>query len=307
MKKLFTIVALASISFAAQAQAPQDSVSTGPADLIFKVSSAKGTYIQMAQQIQKVCPQPSLQISTSDGQLALYNDLITNKANMGFLTAPILFGKKDIEHDTNVEKVVAVMPMYVAELHILAMRSNGQINGFTDAGNKRVGTYGGAYITTRIVLSQAQIRPSNLQDYKTEDSLLGALQKGEVDIAFIEVGKPATWAENLDGRQFKLIPFNRPDLLGRNGFVKASLTYTNLTSSAVDTLGTQVYMVSQNYTGAKKVNDISALKDCIAENITTLREETGFHAKWGEVKPLNKTDWPMFQTVAAKAPKAKKK
>jgi hypothetical protein len=160
MKKVFallTLVAFVAITASAfgQAQpAPQ-----GPADLVFKVSSAKGTYIQFAQQIAQVCSTPSISISTSDGQLGLYNDLIANKANVGMLTAPILIGKKTVELDTNVDKIVVIMPLYAAELHIVALRSNSQVNKFTDVGNKKVATYGGAFITSRIVLSQAQLRP----------------------------------------------------------------------------------------------------------------------------------------------------
>jgi ABC-type amino acid transport substrate-binding protein len=301
MKKLFGSFALSLVVLMAHAQAPLDQGSTGPADLIFKVSSPKGTYVQLANQIAQVCSKPSLSISTSDGQLALYNDLVTNKANIGFLTAPILFGKKLIEKDVNVDKVVVVMPMYTAELHIVALRANNQINQFTDLGNKRVATFGGAFITGRIVLGQAGLKPITYNDYKTEASALQALQKGEADVVLIEVGQPATWAQELNGQIFKLVEFNAPGLLGRNGFVQASLSYPNLSQTAVTTLGTQVYMVSQNYKGEKKVRDISALKQCIAKNITTLREETGYHAKWADVHPDAKSDWPMFQTVSAPA------
>jgi TRAP-type uncharacterized transport system substrate-binding protein len=148
MKKLFALVLIA-FAVSSYAQAPKDQNPVGPADLIFKVSSAKGTYMQIAQQIAQVCSRPSISISTSDGQLALYNDLVTNKANIGLLTAPILIGKKTIENDTNVDKIVVVMPMYVAELHLVALRSSGNLNKFSDVGNKRVATYGGAFITAR--------------------------------------------------------------------------------------------------------------------------------------------------------------
>lgn len=307
MQKKFFAAILAFVAFSAFAQAPQDTTLQGPADIIFKVSSAKGTYIQFAEQIAKVCSKPSIQISTSDGQLGLYSDLIANKANVGMLTSTILIGKKTIENDLNVDRLVVVMPMYVAEMHILALRANGQLTKFSDVGNKKVGTYGGALVTTRILIGQALLRPFSLQDYKSEDVLLAALAKGEIDVAFIEAGQPATWAGALNGNQFKLLEFDRPDLLGRNGFVKASLDYKNLSQTAVPTLGTQVYLVSQNYTGEKKVRDISALKDCITKNIVTFREETNFHPKWWNVKPGAKSDWPMFHTVSVNEQKRTKK
>jgi TRAP-type uncharacterized transport system substrate-binding protein len=311
MTELFIMAFMMMFIFAlnpAHAQAPQDSVPGGPADLILKVSSPKGTYIQFAQQIAQVCSKPSLRIETSEGQLKLYTDLVNNKANLGFLTAPILFGKKDIEKDINVDKIVVVMPMYAAEFHTVTLRSNGQLNAFTDVGNKKIGTYGGAFITGRILLAQAQIRPFSYSDYKTEDLVLAALQKGEIDVVFIEAGAPATWAENLDGRTYKLVPFNLPNLLGRNGFVKASLSYSNLSQTAVETLATQVYMVSRNYTGKEMVDNISALKNCIQQNLTTLREKTGFHPKWEEVKSDGKSDWPMLKTSnATSKPQTKKK
>jgi TRAP-type uncharacterized transport system substrate-binding protein len=299
VKKLSLFLAAAAFAVASlsQAQAPQQQVNIGVPDLIVKVSTEKGTYAQLFNQIASVCPQPSMQMSTSAGTVAALNDILNNKANVAFMTAPVLYGKKLIENDNSVDKLRVIMPMYTSELHIIARRSDGTINQFTDVGNKKVATFGGAFITARIILAQSNLRPIAFQDYQSEKAALAALQSNQADVVFIEVGQPATWATELDGQQFKFVEFNKPELLGRNGFTAATLHYQNISQTGVRTLGSQVYLITQDYKSAKKVADISALKSCIARNYETLKETTGNHPKWEEVRPNGKTEWPMFQTV----------
>lgn len=295
------------VSSSTWAQAPTPPELAGPADLIVKVSGKTGTYYKMGEQIQQVCSKPSLSLSEASGTLAALDDVLSNRANVMFLTTDVLWGRKTIENDPQVDSLRVLMPLYNAELHMVARRSDGVINKFSDLGNKKVGTYGSGNITARIVLGQAGIRPVSLQDYANEALLMDALSKNIVDVGFIVVGQPASWASKLNGQLFKLVEFDKPELLGKNGYTAATLRYPNLSSGTIKTLATKVSLVTYNYDSKKKVGDLTELKKCITENISDLKETTNNHPKWREVDPRAKSDWMMFAPATAAGAPAKKK
>jgi hypothetical protein len=295
------------VSFSASAQTSDQSLQpVGPPDLIIKVSTLQGTYAKFFEQISKVCTKPSLQMSTSAGTVAALTDILNNSANVAFMTADVLYGRKLIEGDNSVDNLRVLMPLYTSELHIIAARSNGDVNKFSDLGNKRVATYGGAYITARITLAQANIRPISLQDYQTEAAAINAVKTNQADVAMIGAGQPTTWAKELSGNDFKLLDFDRQDLLGRNGYVSAGLRYPNLSSTVTRSLGVKVYLITYNYESEKKIQDLSSLKQCIVTHIGDLKETTGNHPKWREVNPNAKTDWEMFKTSTTTTPKSRR-
>jgi len=303
-RNLAGLAAVLAASMMAFAQTPAPAAPQGPADLIIKISTAGGTYAKMGQQIQQVCPAPSIALSESAGTLVAMDDVLNNRANIMFLTTDALWARKTVEQDNSVDALRVLMPLYRAELHIVARRTDGNINKFSDLGNKKVGTYGSGYVTARVLFANTNVRPIALQDYKDEATLIAAIGKNEVDAGFIVVGQPASWASGLNGNQYKLVDFDRRDVLGKFGYTEATLRYPNLSSTTIKTLATPVSLVTYNYESKKKIQDLSLLKQCITENIGDLKETTGFHAKWREVDPKGKSDWQMFQTVNVGQPAA---
>lgn len=289
---------------AVQAQAFE----AGPADLIVKGGTGNGTYDVLFDQMAKVCTTPSLQKTASKGTLEALDDIMNNRANLAFVPLDVLYGKKLIEQDPLIDNIRVFMPLYNAELHIIARRMDPNVNGFMDLGNKRVGAFGSGYITSRILLGKAGLRPISLQNYDSEQAALNALTRNEIDAVFIVVGQPATWATKLDGKTYKLLPFDRFDIATRaGGYSQSTLRYMNLSSTAVKTVSVTVNLITYNYDSKKKVNDLSMLKKCLSENISDLRETTGNHPKWREINPNATSDWPMFKTTATAAPAAAKK
>lgn len=294
------------VSPVAQAQAAAPVVQEqGPADLIIKVSGQTGTYYKMGQQIQQVCAKPSIKLSESAGTLQAYDDVLANRANLMFLTTDVLWGRKTVERDPQVDSLRVLMPLYNAELHMVARRTDPNVNKFSDLGNKKIGTYGSGNITARIAMGTGGLRPASLQDYTSEKGALDALAKNEVDAVFIVVGQPAGWASGLNGQVYKLLELDQTGIIGKNGYQEAALRYPNLSTASVKTLSTKVSLVAYNYEGKKMIGNLSDLKACITENIGDLKDTTGNHPKWREVNPKAVSDWPMFPTATA-APAKKK-
>jgi TRAP-type uncharacterized transport system substrate-binding protein len=298
----------------AKAQAP----AIADPDLIVSVSSLTGTYGQMAQQVQKVCSTPSIGIQETPGTPKALEGLLNNKFEVAFLTTSVLWGKKQIENDPNVDSLKVLMPLYNSEMHTIALRSNGNVNQFSDVGNKRVGAYGGAIVSARILMSKAQLAPALWKEFGSEADGIAALtglgkdgqpMKGgpTIDVLFVEQGQPAAFLANANGNQFKLLPFDKMNLLqGFGGFYQAALNYSNLGASGLPTVATSVSLVTYNYEDPDISRKIMSLKDCITQNLVKLRSTRGNHAKWREVKAGAPSAWPMFSAKVTAAPRAKK-
>jgi TRAP-type uncharacterized transport system substrate-binding protein len=215
--------------------------------LIISVSSLSGAYGQMGTQIGQVCPTPPITLKETPGTPQALEGLLNNQFNMAFLTNSVLYGKRDIEKDPGVDNLRVVMPLYNSEFHTLALRSNPNVNKFSDSGNKRVGAFGGAIISGQILMGWVGVNPAQFKTYDKVEAGLAALTGNgktgpEIDVLFVEQGQPVPVFQKLDGNQVKLVEFDRMDLLRdgkHNGFVQGALRYSNLSPSAVPTVATR--------------------------------------------------------------------
>jgi hypothetical protein len=325
MKPIARLAVLACLVFIAATGWAQQPAFVGDPDLVISVSSKSGTYGQMASQIQQVCAAPSIGVEeTAGGTPKALEGLLNNKFEVSFLTNSVLWGKKQKENDPSVDRLRILLPLYNAETHIIALRSNGNVNKFSDTNNKRVGAFGGAIISTQILMGFSGYVPSQWREYASEDQGLTALTGMEfkdgamtgkqapggvqIDVLYVEQGQPAKFLQNARGEQLKLLPFDRYDILQKfSGFVQASLNYSNLSTTAVPTVATGVSLVTYDYKDTETPRKLVKLRDCISQNINTFQSKRGFHAKWREVDPNAKSTWPMFAArVAATNVKAKK-
>jgi hypothetical protein len=269
----------------------------GKVDLIVKTgSNSKSVYSQLFTEIQSVCSVPVLQDSPASGSIQALDDLLSNQANLAFVQSDVIIGRKTIENDSQVDNVRVFMPMFTSELHIVTASTNTSVNRFTDLFQKKVGAYGGSYITARILFGATNIRPFSLVQYPNEDTMIQAIKRGEIDVGMGVAGQPVAWVKELSGREFKLVPFDRADVLGKLGsYSQANLRYPNLSATTVPTVAVRIDMITYNYKSQTKINDLTKLKKCIAAHIDDLRETTGNHPKWQEIDPNAKVkSWPMF-------------
>lgn len=294
----------------AQPQMSQDQQAED-SDIIFRTgSNDKNVYHILYTQMKQVCQKPTISYEYSNGSIASLDALINNQANLAFVQTDVLYGRKTIENDAEVDTVRTFMPLYSSELHMLALRSNQRINAFSDFDSKKIGAYGGAYVTARILLAKAGIRPFNIQQLGSIDEGFKSLQAGTIDVLFTVVGQPDPSIQALNGTIFKLITFDRIDVLPKIGnfYSQTNLRYQNLSTTTVKSVGVQIDLVTRDYKSQKIRSDLSELKNCLITNIDNLRDRARNHPKWREIKPEATTEWPpMFQTVGMKATPAKKK
>ena len=211
-------------------------------------------------------------------------------------------GRKMIENDPKIDSVRVFMVLYSAELHIIATKDSG-VNKLSDAAGKKVGTYGGSYITARILLSKENIKPAQIVQYESEESMIKDLSEGKVDVAMGIAGQPAPWVEKLYGQNFKLVAYSLPTTMAQSTVYSPTvLRYPGLSSLTVPTVAVPVDLITFDYKSSIKVSQLGSLKDCVSTHIDDLKETTGYHPKWREVDPAAvSSQWPMF-SVRAQSP-----
>lgn len=274
-------------------------------------SSDTSVYTQLFKQLKAVCTAPALASQPVDGSLQSLAELENNHLNLAFIQEDVLFAGKLIDSDPNIDNVRVFDPLYFSELHILAKR-NSQITGFSSLSNKRVGGYGGAYITARILMAKGGYKPfGDVVLFNTEQEAMDAVHTGRVDAAFIVAGQPAGWVSKLPG-DVTFVPFDRPEVLTafRGGYYRAAtLRYPSVSPQPVQTLAVRVNLTTWDYKSKSKRQMLNQLHQCLVDNIDDLRETTGNHQKWREIDPSATTGdggWQMFpfDNVAIPAPAA---
>ena len=301
------IFALLFASFCfAQIDAPQPG--TGPVQLTIRVGSGpSNVYNKLYDQWAQVCTTPTSRSVNSQGSIVSLDAVLNNEANLAFVQSDVLVGRKEIENDQKVDSIRIFAPLYYSELHILAARSNSSISDLFDLTNKKIGAYGGAYITARIVLGRGGIHPygdyQGIQQFTSEKEGIAALVAGKIDAFFVVAGQPADSMKEVNPASVKLVTINGADKVAASSkgmYVKANLRYPAISAVTVPTIGVQIYLITFNYQSQQKKVILSQFKQCLAKNILDLRETTGNHPKWVEINPEAKTTaWPMFETVAA--------
>ena len=268
-------------------------------EVVVALTGAKGTMKEFHDQISKVCSQPALvERQSPNGSVGVLNDLLNNEATVGFVLEDVLFARKMVENDPDVDNLKTLVNLYPSEVHIVTL-ANSPVRLFTDLGNKRLGVVGGAAKTCQILAARTGIRYSQILIANTEDQLVQMLDKGQVDVIMGIGGQPLKWVKGLSSK-FRLVEFNAFDKVN-DIYLNATLnTYPNL-GSGVRGIATNTLIVTYNYTSGGKVADLNEYKGCITRNLTNLKETTGNHKKWREVRAGSKAKWPMYgKTASAK-------
>jgi TRAP-type uncharacterized transport system substrate-binding protein len=270
-----------------------DPLSGQPKPLIVSTGDPSGTYVRFFNEMTKVCPQPALQGITSKGSLENLERLENNQANLAFAQIDVLYAKKLIEHDPAVEQVRTFLILYLEEVHILIPSSSASsIHVFSDLAGKRVGTYGGGSITSRILFGTTKVQPASLQDLPGPTEAVRAL--GDTIDAVIGVGgKPLPWVAALNAN-YKLVQFDMYEQV-KNIYFPGRLEYSNLGQVVpIGTIGVPALLITRDYKTPEITKPLLQLRGCIVKNLEALRETVGNHPKWGQVDPTVRGGWPYF-------------
>ena len=264
--------------------------------LVVATGDPSGTYARFFDEIQKACPQPPLRGVASKGSIENLERVMNNQASVGFVQVDVLFAKRLIEHDPNVEHIRTLLVLYLEEVHILIPASSAtSIQDFKNLAGKRVGVYGGSGITARILFAVTKVNPAMLTDFSGPQDAVRALGT-KIDAVLGVGGKPLPWVAALTSK-YKLVPFNEYAQVS-NIYFPAQLDYSNLDQpGGVRTIGVPSLLITRDYQTPDMVTPLVNLRSCIVKNLDTLRETVGNHPKWGQVDPSMKGPWSYFQST----------
>jgi|GEM_PF-4700146 len=271
-------------------------------ELIITTGVKGGTYSAFYDQIRATCSNPVLtewigpKGLPASGSLENLRNLLGNKANIGFIQEDVLWSKKIIDSDPAIDGIKTLIVLYPEEIHVIAM-TRSSINRFSDLGNKKIATWGGSLITTKVLLGKTGIRVNSVTEVPGATEAVDLLDKGKVEAIIAVGGQPVGWIENLPNK-FKLVEFDQFQRVN-DIYAKAVLNYTNLSPTGINSISTMSMIVTKDYKTDMKIKDLNDLVNCIMSHLPDLTETTGNHPKWELVKPDNKSSWPKYDKLSA--------
>lgn len=264
--------------------------------------SATGTYSTMFKNIGKVCTQSAyLKERGTSGSLENIDLLLSNEVSLAFVQSDVLKAKEQIDGDTRVQNIKALLPLHNEEIHlfapppvtkksILGKVTTTGVTTYTDLKGKRVAAWGGSLITARVLSAKLGV-PYTVTSVKDRDAAFSALRAGQVDAVLAVVGQPATWVKDLSGVNLVPIPY-APTLNGI--YTTAKLLYPNLSASSVPTVAVQSVLATRDFKTPEKKDLLLKYQKCATSKLVNLQEDEGMHPKWQEVT-FKTWPWPQYK------------
>ena len=275
--------------------------------------SASGTYSRMFKELAATCKNeiPLVEVN-STGSVQNIDRLVGNEVNGAFTQTDVIFFRGQTEELSDYKTLFSLHP---EEVHIVApsvspIQEGGtmgfgkksiQLNKVEDLGGRVVGAWGGSYVTAQVVRLQSEIgyKVQEFQDFKTAKA---AMDAGKIAAILMVGGAKMSDVASLDSN-YKLLSFGE-QTIGKlkRVYVPATLNYSNLGSggNGVKTVATEALFVVRAYKSPKFVESMASLRKCFADNVETISETTGMHAKWRLVKPSNEGKWAYYQLPTKK-------
>lgn len=293
MKKFIIAAIVGLVAITAQAQAIK--VSTG---------SSSGTYSRVLKEAMPVCMN-DVQIAevNSTGSTQNVDRLVANEVQTAMVQTDVLFFRSRTEDLSKIKTLVAFNPEMVHVVTTAVPFKEGGIAGFGgkdvvyrnigDLAGRTVVAAGGSYITAQVIRLQTEVQ-FNLIEAPTADEAVKAVVDGRATAAILVGGAPLGTVANLD-KKFKLLSFT-PEQIAKlkNVYRPATLNYSKMGSTGVQSVSTDAILVSREYKTPKMVAQLAALRKCIMNNAAELAETAGNHPAWQSVSVDNQGKWPWY-------------
>lgn len=297
-RNLIAIAALATLSTLAQA------------DLTVSTGGPKGTYHRFFVDIQKVCgDRVTLVELESKGGDANLDNLVNKLAHVAFVQTDTIKFVSMKDPRVNDADLQTLLPLYKEEVHLIAKGAAKTTGGFMGFGGKtivvksledlkdmKVGAWGGS-LTTASAMNVFGNIGMNIVPFtmdKPDVAARAALDKGEIDVILAVGGQPLGFASGLTPA-YRLLEVTAAASSKMSFYVPARLNYSNMNAS-VGTIAAESYLVTRNIRSPAIKAELSALKQCIVENLDDL-VDGAYHPKWKEVNPDAPTVWTKYVTV----------
>jgi TRAP-type uncharacterized transport system substrate-binding protein len=279
--------------------------------LVVSTGVARGTYSALWRDLTEVCQDrvgvPMVE-KTGSGAGESLDRLLANEVSAAFVQTDLLHARATTE---DLSRIRTLVPLHAEPVHILArsapLREGGVLGlgqrdvvlrSLADLGGRRVGVWGGAVITATLIRLQAEV-DYRMVEFSGPDEALQALRAQQVEAVIAVGGAPLAWLRGLD-RSVQLLPV--PEALVtrlRNVYRPARLSYANLGAQGLPTVATEAVLAVRDVRATPAVAPLLRLRQCLTEQIDTLRDTTGRHAAWAQVEPQATSHWPRFERTAS--------
>jgi TRAP-type uncharacterized transport system substrate-binding protein len=237
-----------------------------------------------------------------------------NKVNGAFVQADILYQKAKNQDLSDIKTLLVLNP---ETLHFIVkadfavkqggtlgiggttvpIRELGQITGMT------VASSGGGLGSAKQVRLDSEIA-YNILEVNDSKAAIAALDKGEAQVALIVGGFPVDYIKSLPKNQYRILQINDTVYAKIKGAYRQTKTaYSNMADGGTaSSVTVQSLFVVREYKSQKMVAALSALKSCVLSNLDEIRETTGNHASWRQVKLDQQAQsvWPLYQFPSGK-------
>lgn len=161
-----------------------------------------------------------------------------------------------------------------------------------DLKGKRLGAWGGSFVTANILRAKSGL-DMQLLSFPERADALNALNAGKVDAILAVVGQPADWVKALSPQQYALLPLDVSEEALKGFYQPTRLIYQQFGGS-VPTYGVQRLLVTRNFKTPERRKQLLAYQACARSKLSELQEGQGMHPKWNEVD-FKSSGWPMYQ------------
>ena len=277
----------------------------------------QGTYASMFKDLAGVCgtsaklPLVEKPASGSDESL---DRLLRNEVSAAFVQTDVLHARRTTEDLGGVKALVALHPEPVHLLALTAPLVEGGVlgiggrsvplNTLGDLAKRRVGVWGGAVVTARLVQLQAEV-DYRVTEFNGPEDAMQALRARHIDAVLAVGGAPLAWMRGLD-RSVKLLSVPEP-WAGklRHVYRPAKLSYSHLGAQGVVTVATEAVLAVRDVRSAGAAAPLLKLRTCLQQQLDPLRDTVGHHSAWSQVEAGSVPHWPVFERSSGTTTTAK--
>ena len=276
------------------------------------------TYSAMLADLAGVCSNDDMAISevSTNGGVKNLELLRANKVMAAIVPTSVLASAK-LENSTSVANIRTLAALHQEEVHLIVMAGSKNEGGVSfgkfniggdkivynnpeDLKGRNVGAVGGSVVDARIISSLLRLG-YNTVPFDSNEKLISALTKGQIDAAVVVAGAQSKVVEALPNGHFKFMPL-RPNQELSTVYSPTKIQYPNISEGkAVDTLATRALLVTRVFRSDEMLGKLSELRSCIIHNVPKLQDKEGTHPKWQDVSTAERGKWEYYELPTATA------
>ena len=329
-----TIYLIAGTAFAQQKPLSAPVIKTAnqcqPDQLVFGSGTPKGTYGLMTAKLVEVCPMVCETQETQGGYDNITN-LVNEKFDAGIVQSDVIEFLNRTEPDIK-KKLRSLFAMHGSSVHLFISTkgvsiatkriekggmfskdkevnetSLSQVEKLADTKGKKIAAWSSAFITMNIVNERLKM-DWDIVEVKTRKEGFDLVKSGQVWMFAAGAGKPAEWISEAAPAEFTMLNLDPADITKLGApYYPVKVTYRNLKVNGWNTITVRNEVLVRNVTTGPLAQSISGLKQCITQNLDTIKASRDKHPSWSDVEDLSATTWISYVSGSSAKVAPKKK